>query len=95
MAHPHADLIKMWADNPKLKFQFQNNRGFWIDTENPDWNPDYTYRVKPDTKTEQLYITIDTNCQNSTAGYVEYLWAPVDKTPPLDWLPVPLATREV
>lgn len=47
--HVHAALIKQWADNPKLEFQFKNEHGVWMDTV-PHWHVQYEYRIKPETK---------------------------------------------
>lgn len=58
--HPHAALIKQWADNPKLKFQFQEEgMREWQDCHgSPAWCKDTLYRIKPEPKPDtMLYAT--------------------------------------
>ena len=45
--HKHAELIKAWADGAQI--QVQSLLTFdWHDVLNPDWNPTYNYRIKPE-----------------------------------------------
>ena len=46
--HPHADLIKQWADGAKIQYLNHDNK--WCDcSESPGWFPSNKYRVKPPT----------------------------------------------
>lgn len=51
--HPHADLIKEWADGEKIQY-FGNTSGRWHDCldNKPEWDPDTRYRVKPKSKSK-------------------------------------------
>ena len=51
--HKHAELIKAWADGAEIQYRFHT---CWIDTENPVWNPDFDYRIKPKTIKYRQYI---------------------------------------
>ena len=56
--HVHAELIKMWADDPTIKFQYYNTGAEdWIDvnTGEPTWHTNTKYRVKPKVKIEKRY----------------------------------------
>lgn len=44
--HPHADLIKAWADGAKI--QFKDSFGVWWDIKNPNWDITIEYRIKPE-----------------------------------------------
>ena len=51
--HKHAALIKAWADNPQLEFQFrgagcQSNCWYNMSPSNPDWSVSEV-RIKPKT----------------------------------------------
>ena len=47
--HKHAALIKAWADGAEIEYWgVYDNR--WFDATCPDWNPDFTYRIKPEPK---------------------------------------------
>lgn len=47
--HKHAELIKAWADGAEIEYWgVYDNR--WFDATCPDWNPDFTYRIKPEPK---------------------------------------------
>lgn len=53
--HPHADLIKAWADGAKIQsrhlIDFDNVEQWskWTDDGEPDWcDEDYQFRIKPD-----------------------------------------------
>ena len=49
--HPHAELIKMWADDPSIEIQyFCDIRDKWVNTGNPGWDIDLKYRIKPKEK---------------------------------------------
>lgn len=49
--HPHAELIKMWADDPSIEIQwFNTNYDSWVNTNNPSWCSHLEYRIKPKEK---------------------------------------------
>lgn len=43
--HRHAALIKQWADGHKVEILSRVDGG-WHEEEYPDWDEDYTYRIK-------------------------------------------------
>lgn len=55
MKHKHAELIKQWADNKKLKIQYQDCFGDWKFIEHPSWSEDTEYRIKPEPVKEVRY----------------------------------------
>lgn len=66
--HPHAELIKAWADGAKIqKFNFRDKK--WEDSDTPTWLGD-KYRVKPEEpsnepwkpKWGETYYFIDDKC---------------------------------
>lgn len=50
--HPHAELIKLWADDPSIKLQYKFKESVvWNDLNaEPNWNRTLEYRVKPKEK---------------------------------------------
>jgi hypothetical protein len=46
--HKHAELIKAWADGHTIQMQSKID-GRWWDQEDPEWDKDYEYRIKPET----------------------------------------------
>ena len=48
--HPHAALIKQWADDPSRVVQFKKGTESWIDYAGscPSWHADTEYRFKPE-----------------------------------------------
>ena len=44
--HIHCDVIKAWADGEEIEV-FDRFLEKWIDSDNPYWNPELEYRVKP------------------------------------------------
>ena len=66
--HKHADLIKAWADNPQLEFQFrgagcQSNCWYNMSPSNPDWSVSEV-RIKP--KTIKYRLALFGKLTNST-----------------------------
>lgn len=43
--HKHSALIKQWADGHKVEILSRVDGG-WHEEEYPDWDEDYTYRIK-------------------------------------------------
>lgn len=57
--HPHAELIKLWADDTSLEFEWRmSDDGFWNTClkSKPLFNEDLQYRLKPK---EPQFITIN------------------------------------
>jgi len=48
MKHKHAELIKKWADGAEIQVKYAD----WEDTENPSWNKEFEYRIKPEEKSD-------------------------------------------
>ncbi len=48
MKHKHAELIKAWADGAQI--QVKAHKLAWEDRENPLWDMDSDYRIKPEEK---------------------------------------------
>lgn len=44
--HPHAELIKAWADGAKIQYKNENNE--WITANPPSWYKNTEYRIKPE-----------------------------------------------
>lgn len=55
-AHKHADLIKQWADNKDLKFEFRRPEvETWTDCDMaPNWSESFEYRIKPEPKPDMV-----------------------------------------
>lgn len=52
--HVHAEYICAWAAGNKIQRRRQVSNGnamqpdiYWYDDENPEWDPDEVYRIKP------------------------------------------------
>ena len=85
--HKHAELIKAWADGAEI--ECRGNDGNWFVAENPGWNPDREYRIKPmmrkyrvaqmfDKSSNQHYTTtadseIDAHSLHSANTFVHWL----------------------
>ena len=50
--HKHAELIKAWADGAEI--QYKSAAGIWCDFENPIWDKDIKYRIKPEPKPDYV-----------------------------------------
>ncbi len=48
MKRIHAELIIAWADGAQIQVLVSD--GGWEDNDFPNWNPAYTYRIKPEPK---------------------------------------------
>lgn len=46
--HPHAALIKQWADGAKIEWWSPDEE--WVEVERPGWFEAYEYRIKPEPK---------------------------------------------
>jgi endonuclease YncB( thermonuclease family) len=47
--HKHAELIKQWADGAQIQYRYKNFSD-WFDIDNPGWDEDVEFRVKPSRK---------------------------------------------
>ncbi len=57
--HKHAELIKQWADNPKLQVQFRTGPNSpWHTLLAPEWETDHELRIKPEPKPEPRPDTV-------------------------------------
>lgn len=51
--HKHAAIIKAWADGAQIQCKGDpRDRDYWLDTQNPFFNQDYEYRIKPEKKSD-------------------------------------------
>ena len=68
--HKHAELIKAWADGAEIEYWgVYDNR--WFDATCPDWNPDFTYRIKPEPKPDVIAEGI-IHCDSRTTETAAY-----------------------
>jgi hypothetical protein len=44
--HPHAELIKAWADGATIQVKYTDDPQYWVDKDNPTWHPNDQYRIK-------------------------------------------------
>lgn len=50
--HPHADLIHAWAEGAEIEFRPDASKAnygsslAWQTCRNPDWHPNFQYRIK-------------------------------------------------
>lgn len=68
--HKHAELIKAWADGAEI--QMKNVfEGVWVsyeEYEDPSWNINYEYRIKPEPKPDIVrWGNLTTNGEDTTA----------------------------
>ena len=54
---PHAELIKAWADGAEIQVR-PSSSGQWADCENPYWEQNYEYRIKPEPKPDLVYYGV-------------------------------------
>ena len=54
--HKHAVVIKAWADGAKIQWRQPLSLDHWFDTDDPRWNTDIEYRVKPATIKFRNYL---------------------------------------
>lgn len=45
--HKHCDVIKAWADGARIEGHYS---GSWAYDQNPAWDEDIQYRIKPESK---------------------------------------------
>lgn len=60
--HFHCDLIKSWADGAQIQSKFPGST-VWEDVNNPCWDEDYSYRIKPSPPVTK-YRWAFTNCSD-------------------------------
>lgn len=46
--HKYADLIIAWANGSKIQFSYKLTPDVWHDVDNPAWQDDVNYRIKPE-----------------------------------------------
>jgi len=64
--HKHAELIKQWADGATIEVAIPKNYASdcihrfdaWMETKNPEWNPQKQYRVKPEPKPDVVRYAV-------------------------------------
>ena len=54
--HPHAELIKAWADGAQI--EAYKGGGLWIYLSSPTWNEGTSYRIKPEPKPDVVYYGV-------------------------------------
>lgn len=77
--HPHADLIKAWADGAEIQY-FDEKRNVWDDCllNAPTWGKDIKYRIKPEEsdpwkpKLKDKYFILDLFAGEIRVKY--YIW---------------------
>nr|DAS98787.1 MAG TPA: hypothetical protein [Caudoviricetes sp.] len=47
----HKELIEAWGNGAEIQYYYKILEE-WLDIENPSWNIDIKYRIKPTTKIE-------------------------------------------
>ena len=52
--HPHAELIKLWADGAEIQV-FKESWGEWRTKQNPEWIECLEYRIKPQPKEDVVF----------------------------------------
>lgn len=50
--HIHADLIISWANGAIV--EYKSSTGLWLETENPWWDEDTEFRIKPEPKPDAV-----------------------------------------
>ena len=60
MKHKHAELIKAWADGAEIQYL---NESYWENCfdNNPGWNTDIEYRIKPEPKPDVIRFVMAIN----------------------------------
>lgn len=53
--HKHAELIKAWADGAEIEC---NDCGVWFYANNPTWQENMEYRIKPEPKPDRLFAVM-------------------------------------
>lgn len=53
--HKHAELIKAWADGEEIEKR-DSYCPVWVVVEQPVWNLDSEYRIKPEPKPDRVII---------------------------------------
>ena len=68
MRHVHADVIHLWAEGAEIEFRCAPKRRSygstltWHPCSNPDWHPNFEYRVKQEKKMKKLPSEYDQAC---------------------------------
>ena len=48
MKHKYSELIKKWADGAQIQVKYDE----WQDTNSPQWDEEFEYRIKPEEKSD-------------------------------------------
>lgn len=71
--HKHAELIKAWADGAEIQDRYKFGYRYWTDwadNDEPTWQFDHEYRIKPEPKPDVvMYMGFELN-QESSGEYV-------------------------
>lgn len=62
--HKWAKEIKAWADGAEIEFRWTKKSGgdgTWIEDDNPAWNDDMEFRIKPQPQEPQTYFVYIVN----------------------------------
>lgn len=58
--HKHAELIKAWADGAEIELLDSGRWYSYKEGQNPAWNPEFTYRIKPEPKPDMCLFYLAT-----------------------------------
>jgi hypothetical protein len=56
--HPHAEVIKAWADGKPIESRVDCDHP-WFDVRNPLWHPGQQYRVKPEEVVDFTVVLVE------------------------------------
>lgn len=66
----HAALIKAWADGAEI--EYLNRADIWESTNDPIWNPETKYRIKPEKEYPKSNLSYSDLCNIRTKAHKEY-----------------------
>ena len=71
MKHKHCELIKAWADGAEIQYQHQNGEWYCSIDNQPSWDLDVNYRIKPKEKVVrwQWFVRLDGERPYLTSGF--------------------------
>lgn len=68
MRHKHADMIIAWEEGSQIQY-WTRACGQWMDIDNPNWNDDCEFRVKPKEKVAYLDVRYNKSCDDDWDAY--------------------------
>ncbi len=73
--HPHAELIKQWADGATIQF-YNTYKQEWVDCAGyqPMWDAGVKYRVKPEPKPDLHFSVRVSPCKHGGGTPQFHLW---------------------